>query len=183
MNRIQRIFSPFLVVMLAVMVSACGFQLRGTVNVASDLKHLSIEGGERDFQRLLMHRLEQAGIAITDSAPYKVEILSLTDDEMLASTSGGNIVTDYELTVTLNWQLESESGEVLLPAQKLTQQGVYQRFINEYNASQNAREQTMEELQQNLAMALTRRIAALTDAELQALADQARERAAQTEAQ
>ncbi len=176
MKRMQRILSPVLVTVLALMISACGFQLRGTANIASDLKHLSVEGNERAFQRMLTHRLELTGIDISGAAPYKVEVLSLNHEEKAVSSSGGTIVTDYEITATLTWQLVDEAGLVLIPAEELVQYGTYQRQADEYNASQNAGLMARNELHQNLSMALTRRIAALSDTTLQTMAEETQKR-------
>ncbi len=175
MNRIQRISSPVLVTIFAIMISACGFQLRGTMDIASDLESLSVQTTDRGFQRILVRMLTQTGISIDETAPYKVNVLDLSREELISSTSGGNIVTDYEVTATLKWQLEDETGLILIPESELTQYGTYQKRSDEYNASRTELETVWKELQQNLAMTLTRRLASLTDAQLQELATTARE--------
>ena len=164
------------------MVSACGFQLRGTVNIASDLESLAVQGADREFQRTLTRNLEQTGITISDSAPYKVNILSLGRRELVASASGGNIVTDYEVIATLKWQLEEETGLVLIPEKELTQRGTYQRRSGEYNASQSELDTVWTELQRTLAANLTRKLASMTDADIQELVKKARDHQAAAEA-
>ncbi len=157
---------------MALMVTACGFQLRGTID-ASEIQNLSLEVSDRNFQRTLTRTLEQTGITITEDAPYTVNVISLDREETMTTTSGGGIVTDYDVVGTLNWQLVDKNGLVLIPKGELSQYGTYQRRDGEYNASQSELELVWSEIQRNLAFSLTRRIASLTNTELTTLTEEA----------
>lgn len=169
MKRIKRIFSPVLAMTLVALLSACGFGLRGAVDIAPGLKNLAVQSGNQPFQRMLMRSLERTGITVSESAPYLVDVISVDENERIESTTGGNIVMDYSVNTTVVWQMiDQASGSVLIPPQEMNQVGNYQREVNEFNAAQNAKARLVDELQESLVQAMTRRIASITEAELQA---------------
>lgn len=181
MKRIKRIFSPVLAMTLVALLSACGFQLRGAVDIAPGLKNLAVQSGNQPFQRMLMRSFERAGISVSESAPYLVDVISVGENERIESTTGGNIVMDYSVNTTVVWQMiDQASGSVLIPPQEMNQVGNYQREVDEFNASQNAKARLIDELQESLVQAMTRRIASITEAELQAKIIEAQEQQQQS---
>ena len=158
---------------MALMVTACGFQLRGTANVASDIKSISLQVSDRAFQRTLADTLAQTGITVTTNAPYSIHVVNLDHSESVGTTSGGGIVTDYDVTGTVRWQLVGQDGLVLIPQGELQQRGTYQRHNNDYNTSQGEQDRAWNEVMKNLAVQLTYRIAALSETELSALTEKA----------
>lgn len=181
MKRIKRIFSPVLAMTLVALLSACGFQLRGAVDIAPGLKNLAVQSGNQPFQRMLMRSLERTGITVSESAPYLVDVISVDENERIESTTGGNIVMDYSVNTTVVWQMvDQASGSVLIPPQEMNQVGNYQREVNEFNAAQNAKARLIDELQESLVQAMTRRIASITEAELQAKIIEAQEQQQQS---
>ncbi len=165
MTRIQRIISPAFAVVFAMMLSACGFQLRGSIDVTSDIKSLAVQSVDRNFQRILNSTLEIAGITLSEKAPYLVNVVSLEQEEVASSSSGGSIVSDYTVTATLQWQLKNEDGLVLLD-ESLVRKGNYRIESDNYNAGQKEKTRLLEELQQTLATALTLRVANLSNQQL-----------------
>ena len=181
MKRIKRIFSPVLAMTLVALLSACGFGLRGAVDIAPGLKNLAVQSGNQPFQRMLMRSLERTGITVSESAPYLVDVISVDENERIESTTGGNIVMDYSVNTTVVWQMvDQASGSVLIPPQEMNQVGNYQREVDEFNASQNAKARLVDELQESLVQAMTRRIASITEAELQAKIIKAQEQQQQS---
>ena len=181
MKRIKRIFSPILAMTLVALLSACGFGLRGAVDIAPGLKNLAVQSGNQPFQRMLMRSLERTGITVSESAPYLVDVISVDENERIESTTGGNIVMDYSVNTTVVWQMiDQASGSVLIPPQEMNQVGNYQREVDEFNASQNAKARLVDELQESLVQAMTRRIASITEAELQAKIIEAQEQQQQS---
>ena len=181
MKRIKRIFSPILAMTLVALLSACGFGLRGAVDIAPGLKNLAVQSGNQPFQRMLMRSLERTGITVSESAPYLVDVISVDENERIESTTGGNIVMDYSVNTTVVWQMVDQvSGSVLIPPQEMNQVGNYQREVDEFNASQNAKARLVDELQESLVQAMTRRIASITEAELQAKIIEAQEQQQQS---
>ena len=181
MTRIQRMFSPVLLTVIALMTTACGFHLRGTAHIASEFEDLAIQGADRDFQTLLSKTLMQTGIRMDAGAPYQISIVNLNRQEQAVSISGGSIVTDYEVTATLVWKLENREGLTLIPATEIRQSSSYQRRDDRYNASRSEMNGIWNELQQNLATTLARQIAAISNEQLEALGQKA-EQAAQAAA-
>ncbi len=174
-------FSPVLLTFIALMTTACGFHLRGTAHIASELESLTIQSTVRDFQTLLSKTLMQTGIRMDAGAPYQVSIVNLNRQEQAVSTSGGSIVTDYEVTATLVWKLENREGLTLIPTTEIRQSSSYQRRDDQYNASRSEMNGIWNELQQNLATTLARQIAAISNEQLEAL-EQKAEQAAQSAA-
>ena len=176
MSRIQRMLTPALVVFIALITTACGFQLRGAANIASELESLAVQSSDRDFQKQLSKTLEQTGIKITPAAPYQINIVDVQYQEQAASTSGGTIVTDYDVIASLVWSLETSKGLTLITPHRIQEQSTYQRRNDQYNAAQTELAAVKNNLRNNLATTLTRQIAALTNKQLSLLEQQARQK-------
>ncbi|KQB53725.1 hypothetical protein AQS70_09430 [Pseudomonas endophytica] len=177
-----------LVMGLAVLLSACGFQLRGTGVNQMTIPELGVSARNAygDTVRELRQALEQSGVKVTDNAPYKIFLSREQEDQRSASYTGTGSTAEYELSKVLTYQIIGENNLTLLE-NKLEVHKFYQQ--NTGNIAGSTQEATMvrKEMTRDLVQQVMLRLEQLTPArlaELQAVADEkARAEAEALEAQ
>lgn len=113
-----------LMLIMIVSVSACGFHLRGDVQLAPQLSKVYFKGGDvydplvRDWTR----SLTTAGSAVVEeatSATAIVHILNNSGDRRVLSVRATGKVQEYELYQRLEFRVIAADGRELLAAQRL----------------------------------------------------------------
>ena len=104
-----------LVIGLAVVLSACGFQLRGTGSTEITLKELDLSARDAygDTVNLLRRVLQGSGVKIYTGAEYKLILVSEPETQRTASYSGSSRSAEYALTSTLNYELHGFKDRLL----------------------------------------------------------------------
>ena len=156
------------------LLTACGFQLRGQMDIASELSELSVIGGDRSYARDLRKALGLTGINTDDNAPYRLVITDINQDTGQRSQSSAG---SYErlLTFTVTYQLETDDGLKLFTPMTLSNERFFTQNQNQSNASSNEERIIFKELRQDLIMTSVRRIAAMSGDTLKQEAERARE--------
>jgi LPS-assembly lipoprotein len=178
-----------LVMGLAVLLSACGFQLRGTGTNELSIKELDL-GARNQYGATVMQlrrALESSGVKVYAGAPYKLVLTNEQETQRAATYSGGNRSAEYELTTVLNYAIEGQNDSQLLE-DKLQVQKYYVYNGNNVNGSGQEANQVREEMRRDLVQNMMARLQQLTPAHLDHLQRKADERAkaearAQQEAQ
>jgi len=149
---------------LVLMISACGFQLRGAATLGPVLHRLAVADDDMPFISQLENALRQAGTSINTSNPdYFLRVLALEQDNRNDSLSENR--EEIEMTARLRWQLEDARGQILLPQQQLERRS-HTSISDRYNASALEQETAQQALLQELARALVDRLGALEEADL-----------------
>jgi LPS-assembly lipoprotein len=105
-----------LVIGLAVLLSACGFQLRGTGGNQLSIKELDLSARDAYGKTVVQLRqvLESSGVHIYTGAPYKLVIAQEQEDQRSVSSTGSSRSVEYELTNTLTYQIRGMQDRQLL---------------------------------------------------------------------
>ena len=100
----------FITILISTLLSACGFQLRGSFE--SNFDSIYISGGTKDFTKILKKRVKQAGIKIISSseAERSVEIISNTFTKNILSIGGDGKVREYEIKYQVSYRFKSQDG-------------------------------------------------------------------------
>lgn len=168
---------------LALLLTACGFHLRGTGSTQMALTELNFTS--RDDLSPLSREVKQSlinnKVLISSSAPFTLYLGLVEQSRRTASFTPGTRTAEYQLTSAATYELRSGS----LPA--LLQDRVeVQRFyaFNHNNVAGSSQEEMMlhDEMRRELVTQLMMRLQAITPEQLQDLKEQA-ERTAQAEAQ
>ena len=170
------------------LLTACGFHLRGNLDIASEVSRIAVSGSDRGYIRDLTHSLNQSGIQVTELAPYRLRILDIRQE-----TSGQNrsATGNYERRLTLRviYQLETDDGLPLFTPVELTSERYISLDQNQSNAAQSETDLTFRELRQEMIYNTVRRTAGISGERLEAEVERARkahqlelERAAELEA-
>lgn len=87
-----------LVIGLAVMLSACGFQLRGTGSTELSVKEMDVSARNAYGPTVVELRkvLERSGVNVHAGAPYHLILTNEQESDRSATYSGGNHTAEYE---------------------------------------------------------------------------------------
>ncbi|WP_085712275.1 MULTISPECIES: LPS assembly lipoprotein LptE [unclassified Pseudomonas] len=167
-----------LVMGLAVLLSACGFQLRGTGTTELAIKELDLSArnayGETVTQ--LRQLLEASGVKIVSGAPYKLYLADEQENQRILSYAGAGRTGEYQVTTVLNYDIRGDKN-LLLKSDKLEVQKVFihdgNNLVGSDQEANDARNETRRELVQRMML----RLQQLTPAQLDALQQTANARA------
>ena len=100
---------------LILIISACGFQLRGDINANFD--SISISGGTSSFNKTLQRKFRQAGINIKSisEAEKNVEIIKNNFTKTILTLTGTGAVSEYQLDYIVTYRFKSKDGSWNLP--------------------------------------------------------------------
>ena len=100
---------------LILIISACGFQLRGDINTNFD--SISISGGSSSFNKTLQRKFRQAGITIKNvsEAEKIVEIIKNDFTKTILTLTGTGAVSEYQLDYMVTYRFKSKGGQWNLP--------------------------------------------------------------------
>ena len=167
-----------LVMGLAVLLSACGFQLRGTGTNELSIKELDLSArnayGETVTQ--LRQVLEASGVKIISGAPYKLYLADEQETQRILSYAGAGRTGEYQVSTVLTYDIRGEK-DLLLKSDKLEVQKVFihdgNNLVGSDQEANDARHETRRELVQRMML----RLQQLTPAQLDALQQTANARA------
>ncbi|PCR95448.1 LPS assembly lipoprotein LptE [Pseudomonas allokribbensis] len=167
-----------LVMGLAVLLSACGFQLRGTGTTELAIKELDLSArnayGETVTQ--LRQLLEASGVKIVSGAPYKLYLADEQENQRILSYAGAGRTGEYQVNTVLSYDIRGDKN-LLLKSDKLEVQKVFihdgNNLVGSDQEANDARNETRRELVQRMML----RLQQLTPAQLEALQQAANDRA------
>jgi LPS-assembly lipoprotein len=167
-----------LVIGLAALLSACGFQLRGTGDVQFALKELDVSARNAygETVKELRDVLENNGVRVHAGAPYKLVLSNESENRRTASYSSGARTAEYELTLGLEYEIRGAQN-LLLTGNKLEVQNYYQQDDNNLTGSDQEAAQLRNELRRELIQQLALRLQQITPAQLDQLQQTAEARA------
>ncbi|AZF39487.1 LPS-assembly lipoprotein RlpB precursor (Rare lipoprotein B) [Pseudomonas sp. R1-43-08] len=164
-----------LVMGLAVLLSACGFQLRGTGTNELSLKELDVSArnayGETVIQ--LRQALENSGVRVYTGATYKLDLVDERETQRNISYASAGRASDVELTTTVNFEVQGRDHLPLM-GDKVQVQKVVSHDGNNLVGSDSETLQVRKEMRRELVQRMMTRLQLLTPeklAELQQIAD------------
>ena len=100
----------FIVIASVLLLTACGFQLRGVTNLA--FKTLFIQGPKLSIQRELTKTIKNNNITIVDAiedADVVLELMHESNQKRILSLSGTGRVREFELNYEVNFRMREAS--------------------------------------------------------------------------
>jgi LPS-assembly lipoprotein len=97
-----------LIIALAISITAaCGWHLRGQVNLPVSLRILDVNVTAVDFvsKNAIKHSLLSNGVTISNDADYQLHVLKETSGKRTLAVTSTAKASEYELTQTLEFQL------------------------------------------------------------------------------
>ncbi|MDP3778325.1 LPS assembly lipoprotein LptE [Methylotenera sp.] len=99
------------VILATMLISACGFQLRGTAPLSFTKLHL--QGAELSIKKDLKRALEVNGVKVVDQAEEAemlLELVNETSEKRILSLSGGGLVREFELYYSVNFRTRAQNN-------------------------------------------------------------------------
>ncbi|MBD9396127.1 LPS assembly lipoprotein LptE [Pseudomonas sp. PDM11] len=156
-----------LVIGLAGLLGACGFQLRGTGDVQFALKELDVSARDTygDTVREVKDVLENNGVKVFQGAAYKLYLASEKESQRSASYTSSARSVEYERTMTLNYEIRGAKNLLLL-SNTLEVQNYYVQDSNNLIGNDQQAAQLRTEMRRDLVQQLTLRLQQITPAQL-----------------
>lgn len=163
MKNCIRITSHSLLIALSLLVAACGFQLRGSIDLPDGIEPLVITGiKESDaFYNPLSNLLNASSINLTDSesdANHQLNIISRTQDKRSAALGENARIIEYQLMETLVFELKNRQGKAILGPSTITERRILPNDPNKVVSTAEEEKILRREMLQNLAAKLTRQL-------------------------
>ncbi|AKJ98058.1 MULTISPECIES: LPS-assembly lipoprotein LptE [Pseudomonas] len=167
-----------LVVGLAVLLSACGFQLRGTGTTELAIKELDLSARDAygETVKMLRDTLQNSGVKVYNGAPYKLVLTNEQQSQRSLSYAGAGRSAEYELTNVLSYEIRGQNNLSLLD-DKLQVQKVYLHDGNNITGSDQESTQVRGEMRRELVQRMMLRLQRLSPAQLEQLQQTADARA------
>lgn len=111
---------------MAILLSSCGFQLRGQTPLSPPLKRLYIQTANPygALTRNLRDYLTRSNVELVgspDEALTILHIISETQNQQLLSVSGLQQTRQYSLTLSVTFEVTNPKGIILVPSSTLTE--------------------------------------------------------------
>ncbi|WP_020682868.1 LPS assembly lipoprotein LptE [Marinobacterium rhizophilum] len=139
------------------LLSSCGFQLRGNAEVPSELRELALEmpAGRSALRLELSRTLRGNGIELAAAAPYTLKILDEKQGRRVASLNERVKADEYELRTEVRFQVTQGERFLIAPTAVRTER-VYSYNADAITAS-NAQEALLRrEMQQDISRQILR---------------------------
>ena len=108
---------------MSMMLTGCGFQLRGNIDLPSDLKQVSVVSNKySDLVKNLNQRFSNNNIQVVDKSDkdlYRVKIVSETFNRRQLSINISGRVNEYELIYNIIYQISSPNEKAKEEAMSL----------------------------------------------------------------
>lgn len=147
-------------ILLLLLLSGCGFHLRGSVNLSADMQtlHLESSAGESDILQELRRALNSSNVEVVNTSQPGVYSLGIGQEEVeerVLSVNSNARAGEYELSISVPVQLRS--GQVLVfGPETLTIEKVYLADPNNAVAKQEEREIMEEEIRVEIVVQVLR---------------------------
>lgn len=156
----RRRVSPCLLLLMALMLSACGFHLRGSADLPFQTIYLDF-AGDSSLGAELKRSLRAGGVTVTDQeteAEAVMQVLADTRDKKILSLGTNGRVREYSLYQRFRFQIRDQAGRILIAPTDIT----LKRDVS-YDASQELAKQSEEillyrDMQSDLVQQILRRL-------------------------
>ncbi len=145
----------------------CGFHLRGSADLASNLKTMYVQGIDltTGVGRALKTGLTGNGVNVLESYQKGASVLTILNhkvDKRVLSVGGNSAkVSEYELYGVINYKVTDDKGQLIGDEQKVEAFRDYQFDDSQVLAKAEEEKQLREELEQQLVQNVLRRLSTL----------------------
>jgi LPS-assembly lipoprotein len=142
------------------LLSGCGFQLRGTLELPAGMEPLYL-AGDGSFtvelrNILLLNNIELAEDPST--ANYQLRILKQEKTRKPISISGGSSIADFQLMQTVEFSLADKRGQLLFDPVTVKDQRILRNDPNQIASTNNEEQLIRKEMSRNIAAKIVRRL-------------------------
>jgi LPS-assembly lipoprotein len=146
------------------LLSACGFHLQRGAVLAAPLQRLYVQSPDPYgiLSRALVQYLKMSKVQLTSYAATADTVLVILQDrssQTLLSVSGTTQTRQYNLKITVVFELRNASGQTLVPPQTLTEERAMTVQQNQILGSSNEASLYYQQMRRSIAYAILNRLA------------------------
>ena len=159
-----------LLVMGCVLLTACGFQLRGQATLPFETIFISFPAGHpigTDLKRLIKVGTKTRIVDQAKAAQAVLEIISVSNNKEIMSVSGGGRVREFELRYRVSFRLVDSKGVELIPTNEIALRRIIPFTDAQVVAKEGEEAMLVREMQGDSAAQIVRRIEAVKTASAQ----------------
>ena len=107
---------------LALLLSACGYHLRGGLRLPAGVKNVYLQGGSAQLVEQFKSAMETSSVALARSPETAGIIVKITDEgsqRRVLSLNSQGTANDFELEYRFNYELLDSKNKVLMPQQSI----------------------------------------------------------------
>lgn len=155
---------------LAALLGACGFQLRGTGDTHFALTELDLDARNAygETVKQVQKALENNNVKITSGAPFHLIVTAENSQQRTVSYTSSAGSAEIELTKTLSYEIRGKDNLVLLQ-NELEVQSIYAQDQNNIAGSGQEAAQLANEMRRNLVHKLVQNLQMVTPQQLEQL--------------
>ncbi len=148
---------------LAIMLNACGWHLRGTIALPSNVESVFIDNRASDTALAddLSNLLRSNGATLTQgsgNADMVITLLSFDQKRRISGLSSNTLVNEYELISEAEFEIKNASGEILLDPTLSSLSRIYRYDQNAVVSAAEEEKLINNELRLELAQQIIRRL-------------------------
>lgn len=156
----KRLTLPLFALLMSLTLSACGFKLRGLYDVPEALRQVQLvtESRPSTIEPELRTALTVNQIQLTESARYRIVILSEKHTRRTATLTGNADAAEYELRSEVRFHVidKQNDGAAITPERSVMSERVYRNERNNITATRSQETLIREQLLQDLAQQIVR---------------------------
>ena len=164
MSRFHRQLVVALLVVITLQLSACGFRLRGAIELPESLSTIAIEGTTEhsELGRVLYRSLKRGGVTIVSTTDAALRLQILKDDvqRRVLSVDASGKANEYELKHRLHYSAIDNNGEPLVLDQEISTVRAYQFDPNSILAKGDEEKKLRKDIILRSAQQLLRQLSA-----------------------
>jgi LPS-assembly lipoprotein len=103
------------------LLTSCGFHLRGAVELPSALSEIAVKGINTDIAPDLRRAMKNAGVRVIDSAKMVLQLRAEKYHKRVLSVDTLGRAQEYGLSYTVKFSLKNEKGAMWIPEELVTQ--------------------------------------------------------------
>lgn len=154
----------FLSIFLCLMLSACGFTLQGEKQLAQPLHRLYLQTPDTYgiLEKSLKDSLRMSGVKLVSSPAEADTMLIVTADNTaqdLLSVSGTQQTRQYNLRLSVTFEVTTPNGDVILPPQSLGDTRTITVQSNQILGSSNEATLYYQQMRRSIVSAIMNRLA------------------------
>ncbi|MFT0213433.1 LPS assembly lipoprotein LptE [Pseudomonas sp. F1_0610] len=160
------------------LLSACGFQLRGTGDIKFALHEINVEGRDMlsPLAKDVVKRIEANKVQVTPNATYTLYLGREESSQYIASKTAGSRSAEYTIVSALNYEIYGPNKLPLL-VDKVELERTYAYDSNNISGSDEERRVLAEEMRYDLVTQLAMRLQLITPEQLDRMERQAEQKA------
>jgi len=139
-----------------VLLTGCGFHLKGEANLALSLKQLAlIKSGDKVFDDELMRQLKSAGVKLIEGDNITTLSVRLNvPAEINIAESSATSLSIQQLQVSVDYSLKMASGQWYIQNQTLSQNKEFELDSNQLLSKNKEKQQLYQQMKKNLVTIL-----------------------------